>query len=526
MRFQMDEDRRLTVLRVIGVGGAGGNAVNRMVEAGFTGVDFVAVNTDLQVLRESLAGERIQIGENLTRGLGSGGNPQIGRQAAEESIEAIRTAVDGADMVFLTAGMGGGTGTGASPVVAQAAREAGAITVGIVTRPFTFEGAPRLAQADEGIEALERAVDTLIVIPNDRLLDTSDEATTMLEAFAQADEVLCSATRGISELITRTGVVNLDFADVRSVMKDGGAALMGTGSASGPQAAEEAARMAIASPLLDDVSIHGASGILVNVTGSPKLGIHQVSKAARIVNEAAGPSAHVFLGTVIDESLADDEIRVTVIATGFRRGGARIEPVRGSARVVSMASIAPEPAGTRPEPAGARPESAATPGVASAPGAAPTAQRTDAAPETLAPPAAARDSRDRPVGGASAVDEASLEPPAPARVAPSFDGEPGAAVPGDDEPVVAFGSAPVADDPAAPTAADDAAGDSSGRTPAEILLGRAIDRGRSVIELNVEPGEDEDETDGADATPSHNGSIRSFDTDRFRVPTFVRKQID
>src|SRR5262245_24925408 len=351
MRFELDEEKKLTVLRVVGVGGAGGNAVNRMVSAGFRGVEFAAVNTDLQVLRESNALHKIQIGEELTRGLGSGGDPRVGREAAEESVEMIRNCVRGADMVFITAGMGGGTGTGAAPVVAALAREAGALTVGVVTRPFFFEGSPRLRQAEAGIEALKEAVDTLIIIPNDKLLETSGEDTSMLDAFARADEVLCNATHGISSLITETGVVNLDFADVRSVMRNGGAALMGTGVAAGPDAAEESARQAIHSPLLDDVSIQGATSILVNITGPRSLGIKQISRAATVINAEAGPGAHVFLGTVIDESMPEGEIRVTVIATGFHRPApaAYVEArPAAAARVaesprVDMSPRAPEP---------------------------------------------------------------------------------------------------------------------------------------------------------------------------------------
>jgi len=424
MRFQMEEEKKLTVLRVIGVGGAGGNAVNRMVETGFKGVDFVAVNTDLQVLRESKAYHKIQIGEDLTRGLGSGGDPSVGRDSAEESVEALTASVAGADMVFLTAGMGGGTGTGASPVVAQAARDAGALTVGIVTKPFFFEGNPRMRQAMAGIAALEEAVDTLIVIPNDKLLETADDDTTVLEAFARADEVLCSATRGISDLITQTGVVNLDFADVRSVMRDGGAALMGTGVASGPNAAEEAARAAISSPLLDEVSIRGASGILVNVTGSPSLGIKQISRAATIINSEAGAGAHVFLGTVIDESMDAHEVRVTVIATGFDAS------------------------------------SSSQPAVVELPRAAKPARAAQAAPAA---------SRQRP----------QVVEPAP-------------------EPV-----------------------------PSEIDFAELLEGDRSVFEFSIE-GPDEAETHRMEETAveTDNGSIRSFDTDRFRVPTFVRKQID
>jgi cell division protein FtsZ len=325
MRFHLDEEKRLTVLKVVGIGGAGGNAVNRMVSNGFAGVDFLAVNTDLQVLRGATAQQRIQIGQKLTRGLGSGGVPDVGRDAAEESREVIKESLQGADMVFLTCGMGGGTGTGASPVVAQIARETGALTVGIVTKPFFFEGDQRIAQAEEGIEELKREVDTLLVIPNDKLLAITEENTPLLDAFSIADEVLCNATKGISDLITETGVVNLDFADVKSVMKDGGDAIMGTGVASGETGAEEAARAAINSPLLDNVSIKGASGILVNISGSKSLSLQQVSKAATIVNKEAGPGVHVFLGAVIDEELDADELRVTVIATGFSSAPRRRE---------------------------------------------------------------------------------------------------------------------------------------------------------------------------------------------------------
>lgn len=325
MRFQLEEDKRLTVLKVVGVGGAGGNAVNRMVKSGFTGVDFIALNTDLQVLRNSEAHQRVQIGTKLTRGLGSGGVPSVGAEAAEESREVLRECLQGADMVFLTAGMGGGTGTGASPIVAAIARETGALTVGVVSRPFFFEGDQRREQGEEGIARLKEHVDTLLVIPNDKLLEITEENTTLVDAFSVADEVLCNATRGISDLITETGVVNLDFADVKSVMSNGGDAIMGTGVATGGDGAEKAATMAISSPLLDDVSIRGANGILVNITGSKSLSLKQVSKAASIINKEAGPGAHVFLGAVINDKMSADEIRVTVIATGFQ-AAAHVRP--------------------------------------------------------------------------------------------------------------------------------------------------------------------------------------------------------
>ncbi len=438
MRFQIEEQKKLTVLRVVGIGGAGGNAVNRMVDGEFKGVDFIAINTDLQVLRESQAYEKIQIGENLTRGLGSGGDRRVGREAAEESLEIIRSCVDGADMVFLTAGMGGGTGTGATPIVARLAKECGALTVGIVTKPFFFEGNPRMQQAEDGLEELRESVDTLIVIPNDKLLETADDTTSMLDAFAGADKVLCNATRGISDLITETGVVNLDFADVRSVMKDGGAALMGSGIASGDDAAVEAANMAISSPLLDEVSIKGASGILVNITGSKSLGIKQISKAASIINSEAGPGAHVFLGTVISDDVPDGEVRVTVIATGFGKAARGVETQRETR----------EPRNTHTEAREAM--------VVEMPSRTPLPDR------------------------------------APATTAASY----------------------------------------HMATSNEIDLTELLEGDENVIEIDL--GGVETATDNPPESPRSddetvmmdNGSIRSFNTDNFRTPTFVRKQID
>jgi cell division protein FtsZ len=301
-------------LRVVGVGGGGSNAVNRMIEAGVSGVDFIAVNTDAQALESSEAKQRVQIGSKLTRGLGAGGNPEAGEKAAGESIEDLYEVLNGSDMVFVTAGMGGGTGTGAAPVVAKVAKELGALTVGIVTRPFMFEGTKRASSAESGIERLQEHVDTLIIIPNDRLLEITDS---MSEALQLADDVLRQGIQGISELITIPGLINLDFADVRTIMSGGGAALMAVGRGEGEERAHMAATQAINSRLLD-VTIDGAKGILFNVTGGENLSLYEVNQAAAIIRETAHPDANIIFGAVIDESMGD-EIRITVIATGFER---------------------------------------------------------------------------------------------------------------------------------------------------------------------------------------------------------------
>ena len=309
------EVEHFALIKVIGVGGGGNNAVNRMVTAGVRGVEFVAMNTDVQALYRSEAPVKIQIGEKLTRGLGAGGSPQIGRQAAEESREAIVRVVKGADMIFITAGMGGGTGTGAAPVIAECAREAGALTVGIVTKPFTFEGRHRMKQAEEGVNDLREKVDTLIVIPNDRLLQIVERRTSMMEAFRIADDVLRQGVQSISDLVAIPGFINLDFADVRAVMANTGSALMGVGVASGETRAADAARAAISSPLLE-TSIVGAKGLLLNITGGEDLTLFEVNEAAEIVTEAADEEANIIFGAALDESM-EDEVRVTVIATAF-----------------------------------------------------------------------------------------------------------------------------------------------------------------------------------------------------------------
>jgi len=317
MPFEFDvEHKRFATLKVIGVGGAGGNAVSRMISSSLTGVDFIIANTDAQVLAESNSLSKVQIGRNLTRGLGAGGDPEVGRRAAQEDADAIAEVLEGADMVFVTGGMGGGTGTGAAPVIAEIAREQGALTVAVVTRPFTFEGRRRWQQAEAGLDELREKVDTLITIPNDRLLQVVARETPVERAFEVADQVLLEATRGISDLITVPGLVNLDFADVRTVMQSRGNAMMGTGRGSGEHRAVEAARAAISSPLLDDVSISGAEAILVNITGGKDLSLHEVNEAASAILEAAGEEANVIFGAVIDPE-AEGEVTITVIATGF-----------------------------------------------------------------------------------------------------------------------------------------------------------------------------------------------------------------
>ena len=304
-------------LRVVGVGGGGNNAVNRMIDAGINGVDFIAVNTDSQALLLSQAPTRVRIGDKLTRGLGAGGQPEHGEKAANETIEELYDVLDGSDMVFVTAGMGGGTGTGAAPVVAKVAKELGALTVGIVTKPFMFEGSRRLSSAESGIERLQEHVDTLIIIPNDRLLELTDRRVSLTDSFKMADDVLRQGIQGISELITVPGLINLDFADVRTIMTGGGAALMAVGVGEGEERAQIAAEQAINSRLLD-VSIDGAKGILFNVTGGPDLSLYEVNQAAAIIRETAHPEANIIFGAVIDETMGSS-IRITVIATGFER---------------------------------------------------------------------------------------------------------------------------------------------------------------------------------------------------------------
>jgi cell division protein FtsZ len=342
-------------LKVVGVGGAGGNAVNRMIGAGLRGVEFISVNTDMQALNQSLAPSRLQIGVNCTRGLGSGGDPSQGRRSAEEDEQMVADALAGSDMVFVTAGMGGGTGTGAAPVVARLAKQTGALTVAVVTKPFMFEGRRRMRQADEGLAELRAEVDTLIVIPNERLLAVVDRSTSLNDAFGVADEILLKATKGISDLVTVPGLVNLDFADVKAVMSNRGNALMGTGRGSGQNRALEAAQQAVSSPLLEDVSIAGAEGVLVNITGGRDLTLHEVNEAAHVVTEAAGEEANVIFGSVIDPNL-DGEIVITVVATGFGHREPRLQVIDRTRASVAQPAMVENEDGEYVRPAAWKPE--------------------------------------------------------------------------------------------------------------------------------------------------------------------------
>ena len=332
----------IAIIKVVGVGGGGSNAINRMIDAGLKGVEFIAINTDGQALLMSDADTKLDIGRNITRGLGAGSDPEVGREAAEENRDTIEEVLKGADMVFITAGKGGGTGTGAAPIVAEIARAQGALTVGVVTRPFTFEGKRRAVQADTGIQRLREAVDALIVIPNDRLITVSNDKTSMVNAFKMADEVLLQGVQGITDLINEPGLINTDFADVKMIMANAGTALMGIGTASGENRAEEACRAAVQSPLLE-ASIEGAKGILLTVAGGSDLGLFEVNRAAEMIQRDAHPDANIIFGSVVDDAMGD-EVRVTVIAAGFDRWDeGRVKPETG--RRLTLA----DPEGDEPE---------------------------------------------------------------------------------------------------------------------------------------------------------------------------------
>jgi cell division protein FtsZ len=360
-------------IKVIGVGGGGCNAVNTMIRSGLVGVEYIVANTDSQALAASMAGTKIQLGGNVTKGLGAGANPEVGRKAAIEDYEKLSEVIDGADMVFVTAGMGGGTGTGAAPVIAKLAREMGALTVGVVTKPFSFEGKKRSRQAEEGIRALEECVDALICIPNQRLLTLAGENLSLIDTFRAADEVLLNAVQGISDLINNTGLINADFADVSTVMKDKGLSLMGTGIASGTERALKAARAAISSPLLEDISIEGATGIIINITGDKSLSLNETNSAVSLIMEAADEDAEIIFGTVIDENMGEN-VKITVIATGLRNAKTYLTSTTNG--------YATRPVMTEPTPVmeTVRPAPVAEP-VRTAPVAAPVAPKMETRPE-------------------------------------------------------------------------------------------------------------------------------------------------
>ncbi|MBK7993072.1 MAG: cell division protein FtsZ [Blastocatellia bacterium] len=346
LKFADDPPVSGACIKVIGVGGGGGNAVNRMIEARVEGIEFLVANTDLQVLGRSQSPIKLQIGAKLTKGLGAGANPDIGRQAAIDDTEKIIEVLEGADMVFITAGLGGGTGTGAAPIVASLATELGALTVAVVTKPFAFEGRRRMLQAERGLAELRECVDTVITIPNERLLHTVERNTSLQDAFRVADDVLRQAVQGISDLITVPGLINLDFADVKTIMQGMGIALMGTGSSHGENRAVEATQRAIASPLLEEASIEGAKGILVNITGGPDLTLHEVNEASTIIREAADDEANIIFGAVIDERMADN-MKITVIATGFDRM-AGTQPVPTRSYSIPSTTAINQPVSTKP----------------------------------------------------------------------------------------------------------------------------------------------------------------------------------
>jgi cell division protein FtsZ len=352
LNLDMEDAHQHTAdIKVIGVGGGGGNAVNRMIAASVRGVQFFAVNTDCQDLKINRAPTKLQIGGKLTKGLGAGANPEVGRAAALEDTEKIIELLQGADMVFVTAGLGGGTGTGASPILAGLARELGALVVAVVTKPFSFEGRRRRQQAEEGLASLRQVVDTVITIPNDKLLHTVDKETPLCTAFDMADDILRQAVQGISDLITVPGEINLDFADVKTIMSGMGMALMGTGISEGEHRAVEAAQRAISSPLLEDASIHGARGVLINVTGGEDMTLHEVAEAANIIQEAAEPDANIIFGTVVDRAL-QGKVKVTVIATGFTHDQVRPSAPGASKSLAGVEAVAgdPVPAAVRPKP--------------------------------------------------------------------------------------------------------------------------------------------------------------------------------
>ncbi|KGN38409.1 cell division protein FtsZ [Knoellia subterranea] len=419
----------LAVIKVVGIGGGGVNAINRMIEVGLKGVEFIAINTDAQALLMSDADVKLDVGRELTRGLGAGADPEVGKKAAEDHAEEIEEVLKGADMVFVTAGEGGGTGTGGAPVVARIAKGLGALTIGVVTRPFTFEGRRRANQAESGIAGLREEVDTLIVIPNDRLLSISDRAVSMLDAFRSADQVLLSGVQGITDLITTPGLINLDFADVKSVMQGAGSALMGIGSARGEDRAVQAAELAISSPLLE-ASIDGAHGVLLSIQGGSDLGLFEINEAARLVQEAAHPEANIIFGAVIDDALGD-EVRVTVIAAGFDGGTPAKRPdergigsIQGPSKAQQAAASQSSATSAAPTaPAQAAPQRPAGAGEAQRPAAQPATPAAAPAPAQTPAPAQAPAPASEPAQQAAPAPRVEEQRPTPPRTVTFDDGD-------------------------------------------------------------------------------------------------------
>jgi cell division protein FtsZ len=534
-------------ITVFGVGGAGGNAVNNMIDKNLEGVEFVVANTDAQALQQSRAPNKVQLGVKVTEGLGAGAKPAIGAAAAEESIEAIVDHLVGAHMCFITAGMGGGTGTGAAPIIAQAARELGVLTVGVVTKPFQFEGAKRMRQAEEGVEALQKVVDTLIIIPNQNLFRLANEKTTFTEAFAMADDVLYQGVKGVTDLMVKPGLINLDFADVRSVMDEMGKAMMGTGEATGQDRAIQAAEKAIANPLLDEISLHGAKGVLINITGGPDLTLFELDEAANIIREKVDPEANIIVGSTLDPSMSG-AIRVSVVATGIDVSSARVEaparhrsmaaplPRRTQAAPAPATAPAPAVAARAAQPAApAAPEPAPVPvdlfGVDPVPGDAAGAAHADdpAEAEPSVPPPAYR----------PAPQPAPQAPRAAAPVPPQIDADPSGFVapqrrpPGTPSPEAlerlraAVGKAPspraaAPQAPVRPVAAQPRAEEPPrGRFGLGSLIGRMA--GQGAASAAPEPASER----AARAMPPTRDSDyddANHDTDRIEIPAFLRRQ--
>jgi cell division protein FtsZ len=537
--LEFDEPLNRAVIKVIGVGGGGGNAINTMIAAKVEGVEFIAANTDLQSLETNAASVKCQLGCNVTRGLGAGANPEIGRKSALEDKERIAEVLKGADMVFVTCGMGGGTGTGAAPIIAEVAKEQGALTVAVVTKPFVFEGKPRRRHADEGIKLLSDVVDTLIVIPNDRLQQVAGQKMSFVDAFRKVDEVLVNAVAGITDLISVPGLVNVDFADVRTIMQQSGRALMGTGRAAGDSRATEAARQAISSPLLEDVSIEGATGVLINITGGADLTLAEVTEAATMIEEAAHDDANIIFGSVIDPNMKD-EVRITVIATGFDR--TRAEAAKATATATAVANAV----ATRKQPAqqmalGYAPQPPAPQPAAPAP-VAPTPSAPVPANLPGAPVIPREYSGRSSAAGAPPPLPPVMAPPPPVMAPPPIVSPPVGPVSGRVTDEEWFASAPVA--VAAPPPPAPSPRRVSGSMPIVVPpAGPPVRDGAPLVSLDIDMSEDETDPGSILACPPttssrshrpersgpilgrvHASGLSPQDEAEIDIPTFLRRQ--